>query len=222
MAQLADYDSLITSEHNQQPNYMAMLDTLGQPLVDAQNLSLTLNASFDIDVAYGNQLDVVGKWVGLSRQLAVPITGVYFAWDTNGVGWDQGAWQGQFDPDTGLVSLDDSTYRLFLKAKIGANQWDGTASTWVTIMNYVFQGTGTVISYSDNQDQSMDVLITGTTPSALSLALIKQGYLQLKPSGVRINNYYVTSVPGAPIFAWDASPGSGFDGWDSGAWATLL
>lgn len=222
MASYDDYLSLITSEHNQKPKYMAMLGLFATPLVDDQNLTASLPQKYDLDVAVGNQLDTVGRWIGLSRSLPVPISGVYFSWDAAGVGWDEGVWRSPFDPITGLTALDDETYRLFLKAKVGANHWDGTNAGWQTVMSYVFQGTGTVINYVDSQDMSMDVLITGILPSTLTLTLITQGYLSLKPAGVRINNYYVTSVPGAPIFAWDVMPGTGFGGWDVGAWATPL
>lgn len=222
MASYDDYLSLITSEHNQKPKYMAMLGLFATPLVDDQNLTASLPQKYDLDVAVGNQLDTVGRWIGLSRSLPVPISGVYFSWDAAGVGWDEGVWRSPFDPITGLTALDDETYRLFLKAKVGANHWDGTNAGWQQIMNLVFASTGTVVSYVDNQDMSMDVLITGATPPALSLQLIKQGYLQLKPAGVRINNYFITSVSSTPIFAWDAVPGTGFGGWDEGAWAIPL
>lgn len=217
-----DYLQLITSQHRDRPKFAAMLRLLGDPLVANQNTALNLQQLYDLDVAVGSQLDTLGKWIGLPRQLQTPLAGVYFAWDDPALGWDLGAWKGLGDPDTGVVTLDNETYRLYLRAKIGANHWDGSDEQWQQITNYIFAGTGTVVSYSDNQDMSMDVLITGTMPSALTQGLIKQGYLTLKPAGVRINHYYVSSVPGAPIFAWDALPGSSFAGWDAGAWATPL
>lgn len=219
---LTDYTSLITSEHNQKPKYLAMVSLLAGTLVDIQNTTLGITGGYDLDVAVGDALDTLGRWIGLSRQVVTPITGVYFAWDTDGVGWDQGNWRGPFDPLTGLTTLDDDTYRLFLKATIGANHWDGTIEHWQSVMNYVFTGTGTVISFVDYQDMSMDVVITGVPPSALVKALIRDGYFILKPGAVRINGYFITSVPGTPIFAWDAPGSSSFAGWDTGSWAATL
>lgn len=51
---------------------------------------------------------------------------MYFEWGREAVGWARGSWKGLYDPETGMVRLPDETYRLLLKAKIGANRWDGT------------------------------------------------------------------------------------------------
>ncbi|MGC7970039.1 DUF2612 domain-containing protein, partial [Salmonella enterica] len=72
----------------------------------------TLPFDFDLDQAIGVQLDAVGEWVGISRNITVPLAGVYFSFDIAGLGFDQGVWKGPFDPDTGLTTLDDDTYRL--------------------------------------------------------------------------------------------------------------
>ncbi len=222
MSTVADYSALITSEHAGKPKFSAWLGLLVSGLVDTQNLTSTFSALYDLDVAVDDRLDVCGQWAGLSRYVVTPITGVYFSWDTSGVGWDQGVWEGPFDPVTGVTRLDDETYRMFIRAKIAANHWDGTIQGYQDALAYVFQGTGTVVSLVDHQDMSMDVVFSGTPPSALSQALITQGYLQLKPTTVHINGYYITSVPGAPIFAWDAPGSSSFAGWDTGAWAVTF
>lgn len=222
MAALDDYLALITSAHNQKPKYLEMLETLGSPLVDGQARALALNVAYDIDQATGARLDVLGKWIGLSRTLPAPIEGVYFAWNTAGVGWNEGVWKGPFDPDTGLVTLDDETYRVFLKSKIAVNNWDGRGATWRDLMAFAFSGTGTVIDLVDKQDMSIDVVISGTQPTKLMLELIKRGYLSVKPCGVRINAIYTSSVDGAPIFAWNAGETATFGGWNSGTWAITV
>ena len=112
--------------------------------------------TFDLDLAVGAQLDTVGRWIGLGRRVATPISGVYFALDIEGLGMDQGVWQGPFDPDNGLTVLDDDTYRLLLRAKIGANHWDGTLETSAAILNQIFQG-GTHVLIEDNGDMSVDI-----------------------------------------------------------------
>ena len=84
---------------------------------------------------------------------------------------DQGVWQGPFDPDNGLTVLDDDTYRLLLRAKIGANHWDGTLETSAAILNQIFQG-GTHVLIEDNGDMSVDIGVAGAPPSALFLALL--------------------------------------------------
>ena len=150
MADLTDYTGLITSEHNQRPKFMAVVEALTKPMVALQNLLGGMPDVFDLDKAVGVQLDAVGLWVGIARRVATPLTGVYFSLDTAGVGFDQGNWKGPFDPDTGLTLLDDDTYRLVLRAKIGANHWDGTLGSTAAILNSIFSpGDGPVAVHAD-------------------------------------------------------------------------
>src|ERR1700761_2587677 len=114
---VSKYLDLVTSEHADKPNFNAMIAVLTQPFVDMQNLMASMPGLFDLDTAIGAQLDRVGLWVGISRVLKIPLQGVYFSFDTEGLGWDQGTWKGPFDPADQLVSLGDEPYRRLLRAK---------------------------------------------------------------------------------------------------------
>lgn len=142
MAETSNYTGLITSEHSDKPKYMAMVGAVAQPLVDALNVSQGMPDDFDLDTAIGVQLDQVGLWIGIGRRINTPLTGVYFSFDTVGLGFDQGVWKGPFDPDTGVIELDDETYRLLLRAKIAANHWDGMMETSKPILDAVFNPDG--------------------------------------------------------------------------------
>lgn len=220
MADSSQYTDLITSEHNNRPKFMAVVETLAQPMVDLQNLLSSMPGKFDLDSAVGDQLDTIGIWVGISRNVPVPLSGVYFSLDIDGLGFDQGSWKGPFDPDTGLTRLDDETYRLVIRAKIGANHWDGTLGASKAILDSIFGG-GTFVFIQDNQDMSMTIGIAGVIPSAVFLALLAHGLIPLKPEGVRINIVIVTSVESAPIFGFDMSNDL-VAGFDAGAWGTPL
>lgn len=220
MADIADYTGKITSEHADKPRFTAMVAAVTQCFVDAQNALAGMPASFDLDGAIGKQLDDVGLWVGVSRNVATPLSGVYFSFDTIGLGFDQGVWKGPFDPDTGVTTLDDDTYRLIIRAKIGANHWDGTLVGSKSILDQIFAG-DTRVFIQDNQDMSITVGISGRVPSALFLALLSGGYIPIKPQSVRVNYYLVTSTDGAPLFGFDM--GNDYvAGFDTGAWATPL
>lgn len=216
MADISDYIGLITTEHSDKPKFMAMIEAVVQPMVDALNASQGLPADFDLDAAIGAQLDVVGLWVGISRNVNAPLSGVYFSLDIVGLGFDQGAWKGPFDPDTGIISLDDETYRTLIRAKIGANRWDGTLGQSKQILDLIFSG-DTFVFIEDRQDMSIVLGISGEIPSAVFLALLTAGYIQIKPEGVRMSVYVVTSVSGAPIFGFDMS-NEYVAGFDVGAW----
>ena len=216
-AALTDYTSLITSEHQSAPKFMAMVSLFAQWAVDRRNMLASIPTLYDIDSAVGQQLDRVGEWVGISRNLSLPLTGVYFSLDTTGLGFDQGTWLGPFDPTTGLVSLPDDQYRILLYATIAANNWDGTVPGAYAAWNTVFQPLGYSILISDNQDMTMSVVLVGPSPDAVTLALFTGGYLNLRPAGVGITNYYLPSVPESPVFGFDVETAA-ISGFDVGGW----
>lgn len=187
MADVADYTQLITSEHADKPKFMAMVSAVAGAFVAAQNFLEGMTAAFDLDTAVGAQLDVLGLWIGIPRRINVPVSNVYFAWDTANVGWDQGVWFSAGDPTGSISVLDDDTYRLVLRAKIGANNWDGTIITATPILNSIFGDSGTFVQIYDNGDMSFNVYIKGAEPSALKKALIAGGYIPVKPAGVLVN-----------------------------------
>ncbi|WP_321853109.1 DUF2612 domain-containing protein [Burkholderia cenocepacia] len=217
MADLTEYTALITSEHSDKPRFMATIAALVQPVVDQMNVLESMPSKFDLDNAVGVQLDDVGLWVGVSRKIRTPLTGIYFSFDIAGLGFDQGTWKGPFDPDTGLTVLDDDTYRLVIRAKIGANHWDGTLEQSAAILNSIFD-TDTHVFIEDHQDMSMTIGIAGKVPPATFLALLSGGYIPLKPEGVRVNYTIVTTVDGSPLFGFDMS-NQLVAGFDVGAWS---
>lgn len=184
MAQVSDYNGLITAEHADKPKFMAMVSAVAQCFVDQIDLLQSMQDAFDLDQAVGPQLDAVGLWIGLSRNIAVPIDNVYFSWDTENVGWDQGVWKQPGDSAAGITVMDDGTYRLVLRAKIGSNHWDGSMEKSVPILQSIFSIAGARAKIVDNHDMTMTIYIIGGTFSALSKALIQQGYIPLRPVGV--------------------------------------
>lgn len=217
---LQDYLNLVTSAYQDKPDFIAALTAVLQPLVDQQALLATIPGLYDLDVAVGEQLDVVGVWVGRSRALREPLQNVYFSFDDALLGFDAGVWQGPYDPVSGLVNLPDDPYRNLLKAVIAANHWDGTIPSAYANWQQVFAGTGYVILIVDNEDMSMDIGVVGAVLDPITLALLRAGFLDLRPDGVLINFYFVPSVVGAPIFGFDISTPM-IAGFDTGAWATL-
>lgn len=214
------YTGLITSEHNQRPKFVAAVSTTAQPFVDLQNALLGL--LFDVDTAQGQQLDFVGQWVGQSRNITVPLPDVFFSWGISGLGWGQATWFGPNDVASGLVVLPDDSYRVLLKAKIAANQWDGTVPGAYNIWAIVFAIEGFNLLIQDNQDMTMTMILLSSfflssSVTAVVLALLVNGYLDLRPAGVRITGYFQSSVPGAPLFGWGLNTPA-VAGWGAGAW----
>lgn len=218
MRTLQDYLALIPSANAVQPKFEAFITALCQPGADIQQALLAARDAFNILSAVGVQLDQVGEWVGRSRSILVPITGVFFSLDDATLGLDYGIWYTNYDTN-GLVSLDDTTYRRLLQATIIAAHWDGTI-TKAASAYAILTGDMTSVFIVDNQDMSMTVALAGNLPPPLILSLILGGYVPLKPSGVLVN-YVVTSVSGSPIFGLDVE-NEYVSGLDVGAWGTFV
>lgn len=215
------YENLVTSEHRDKTNFLAMVAKTCQPSADITALYNSIPLLFDVDTSTGQQLDVVGQWVGISRYLSIPLTGVYFALDTLGVGFNEGVWKGPYDSASGLASLPDDYYRLMIKMDILNNMWNGSIEDAYLVAQTVFGPLGYQIFIIDPSNLTMKLGIIGSTvPSAIIKALLANGDLEIKPIGVRITEFVYQSISG-PLFAFDLNTAY-FAGFNTGGWATLI
>lgn len=215
-ADLERFLALLASQHQNKPKLEAALSAAIEPVVENADLSATIPALFDLDLAVGDQLDKTGEWVGVTRYLQVPLTGVYFSFDTDGLGFDEGVWKGPTDPSTGLVALPDEAYRLLLRVRILNNQWDGSIDGAYEIWDTLFEGTGLVVFIEDHGDLTMSLGLLGS-PDALSKAMFLNGLLNVKPAGVRMKSLLFGEPP---LFAFDID-NEYFAGFDEGSWAEV-
>jgi hypothetical protein len=215
---IQDYLNLITSSWAQQPNFTAMISTDVSLPVQVQNLLTSMLSIFDLSLPpVGNQLDIIGQWVGISRNVNIPISGVYFSWNGSdpSLGWNSGSWQPS-DAPTQVTQLPDDAYLTLILAKIAANSWDGTTNGAYAIWDALFP-TYTIL-IQDNQNMSYDLAIIGGLVDALTTALVTGGYIPLRPEGVQVAHYYF-SVDTNPAFAWDIpTPTASLAGWNQGSW----
>lgn len=218
---VADYVERITSWHRGKPQFTATVTALCAPAVELLNFSNALTYAFDLDDAIGIQLDKIGEWIGRSRDILADLDVHFFSWDTFGLGWQEGYWQGAFDPTTGMVKLDDATYRNVLYAKVASNNWDGTLDGMAAIFAAFFPSdTGTNVVIVDNQNMTVDVGLTGAIPGNLFSSILANDYVPFKPVGVDVNVLVVT-VFGAPIFGFGMETDS-ISGFGVGAWGQPL
>lgn len=215
-----DYLNLITSEYQGQPNFAAMIEFFAAVPVQVQTLmnqmsGLAMPSIFDLSTPpVGDQLDILGAWAGISRNVNIPISGVYFSWDgVYTLGWDYGTWQPSSQP-TAIVTLPDDAYLTLILAKIAANNWDGTTNGAYNIWDALFPQFTILIQ--DNCNMSYALGIIGGIVDSLTLALITEGYIQLRPEGVEISEYFV-STDTNPAFCWDIET-TDCQGWNQGSW----
>lgn len=212
-----EYLNLITSEHRLKPKYIEMVGAVADVYVHIQDTLKSLVPRFDVDAAVGSQLDIIGLWAGISRVVSVPISGSFFSWDGSdySVGWDFGIWQSSFN-SSNITILPDDVYRTIIKGKIAANSWDGTTDGAYAIWDRVF--TNITILIQDNYNMSYNLAFVGGIVDTLTATLITQGYIPLKPEGVRVNTYFFP-VDSGPLFGWDLDSDY-VKGWDEGSWAS--
>lgn len=217
MATVSDYVNLIPSANGAQPNFVASVSAALQPFADIQTALAGMLGNYDLDTATGASLDVIGQWVGVPRQLATPVSGIFFSFDDATVGFDRGVWFGPGDSTTGRTALDDETYRLFIRLKIACNNWDGSLGGAQQILNALSTG-GTFVFLQDNFDMSMQIGVSGVVPSVLFVSILQQAKAWLKPAGVALDRVAVTSVSGTACFGFDMN-NSYVAGFDSGNFA---
>jgi hypothetical protein len=182
---LSDYLNLIPQQHREKPKFIATVSTYVSSCIHIQDVMDSTLKEFDIDFAIGKQQDIVNEWIGSSRAIPIPITGLYFTWgDTSLTGWASGLWKSKFDPDTGIEVLNDTEFRRMMKAKTLSNIWKGNLNF---VYNILFEAFFTAVQNTtviDNGDMTMEVQTVGF--SELDIDLLEQGIIILKPVGVGI------------------------------------
>lgn len=161
------YTDLISNYHRGKSLFVEHVNLSTRPLTDVIGELNKLITAFDIDQAEGAQLDIIGEWVGRSRIVKAPISGIYFSFDTDEIGFDQGVWQGPYDPDEGFTSLSDDVYRVILKVKIAINSWDGQNDSIPEILDIALANSGLRMSIVDNQDMTISVWVM-SEPTSLN------------------------------------------------------
>lgn len=169
---------------------------------------------FDIDTAVGPQLDILGKYVGVSRNIGLPVDKPYYNFsDYDGTlrpnGFTdylnpavnaQALWyQYQFS-GTENTALTDTAYRFILKLKIVLNNNDGTLASVMQLLETFFPGT---VALTDNKDMTITYTLTRRTP--VDPEVIK-AFLP-KPMGVGVSyDFFEATAAPATLSLTQSSP----------------
>ncbi|QIP56819.1 DUF2612 domain-containing protein [Hafnia alvei] len=181
------YSELIPSNQRSAPKYHLTIETITDAFSQCLDVANSLITIFDLDKAIGKQLDIIGEWAGRSRRIKAPIDDYFFTLDSPVLGFDYGYWKNRYDSEFGYLDLDDVSYRTILRAKIGANNWDGTCESLPDILDSIYPNGDFNISFIDNGDMTMTVTVKGKKIDNITKEIIKQGYLSIKPLGVTVN-----------------------------------
>jgi hypothetical protein len=193
----AAYANLITSEHNQKPNFMALVGLLTNSIADIVQATQAIQPAFDLDLAVGNQLDIIGLWVGQPRVIetvlvqgffgfADDVAALSFGEETNpsigGVFYEEGA------TAAGSTTLNDAAYLTILKAAIVRNQSSGTRPAIELALQDIF---GVPCSVADNGTLSLAITIP-VPISPTDQALLTALDILPRPAGVAIGSITYT------------------------------
>jgi len=208
MASISDvvkfYTDRMANIYRSKPKASAQMALFVKQML-ADNLVSELNPAYDIDLATGAQLDVIGKYVGVSRDVQVPDTRPYFgfvtadypAGDQNLNGFTiaasvfinaQGIWYRCAFVDQSTSQLPDYSYAQLIKIKIATNFSDDTMQSVQEQISGFFPGQ---LQLRDNQDMTMSYFFGSKFQLPIS---VLKSYLP-RPMGVNI----------------DVSPAIGFD-----------
>jgi hypothetical protein len=190
---IADWTSLVTSEHILQPNFNTMIADTVQPFGDIRATSNSIYTYFVLATATQQQLELIANLMGVQRIIRIGI---------------------------GNYTLSDNELKITIKLKIASNNWDGTTSSAYAIWTLLF---GTQMFYiQDNGDFTMSVIITTAGALILgtlgTLMNVNPTLFLAHPGAVRVR--YIGTNNGLPMFGWGIA-NSTVAGWGTGKWVTV-
>lgn len=219
---MPDYLGLITSEHNDKPKFNAMVEAVTGCFAGAYDVALSIPGLFDLDTAVGAQLDIVGLWVGQSRNIPGVLVVQFFGFSDNPAALSYGeegqpAYGGRFyeegEPIGSTSILGDPEYRMLLRAKIVKNHAKGTTADIIKALTFIFAAPAVVDDTTG--DMSIGVAI-GRELTFVERAILTELDILPRPAGVRIRwmAYYnaegylgFEGQPGAVPFAEEGYTG---------------
>ena len=193
MADSNRYTNLIAGAMREKPKFQQWIYELTQPLEIARQRLAALQKDFDVDTAVGVQLDAVGARVGISRRMDDALTGIYFAFDgLVSEGFDRGTWRQVYGSGNANYVLDDDAYRAVIKAKVLANQWDGSRGGAVEMIRKIcgyfnLNPNAVTITEVDSALMTVTVTMDRTEVPPVVWAVFYQGKIICVPAGVTEN-----------------------------------
>lgn len=203
-AAVKTYKTYLIEQYANAPKAVGTVELMAQTaLIDF--IELTVQDSFNIDTAVGVQLDVLGKYIGFSRQVNFPVQRNFFKFynplfpDRPQVGFTN-----YTDPTVNANSsfylyqyangqiyfVPDDQYRILLKLKIILNHSNNSLAS---IANSLYATFGTNILCIDSQNMILTYFVYAAADPVIKIAL--QAKLLPKPMGVSIGGAYVVPNP---------------------------
>jgi hypothetical protein len=151
---LSEARERVTEQFKDKSVFDKYLELLLYSQIEIQNTLKDLMQLRNIDTAVGAQLDVIGRIVGQERELIAAdlyeffgFVGALTAQPMGELGSSEGGIFYTFGtPLGGNRTLDDETYRKFIKAKIFKNVTASTPEEFISVVNLIFDTDTTYIT----------------------------------------------------------------------------
>ena len=126
----AYYGSLLAYQFRGLPNADRQVQLWASQMT-GENLAASLLTCFDVDRAVGAQLDILGKYVGVARNIGAPVVRPYFGlWTYGETTLLQANYQGTWDPATNTPALSSGSAGQWWVASAAGTSTSPVAATF--------------------------------------------------------------------------------------------
>ena len=230
-----EYVLLLIKEYWEKPKANAEITLQASTWSEIYTGFKAFDEAFDVDLAVGNQLDIIGKIVGIPRIVPFALEKIRFGFDGDDTARgfadlfdediESAPFLDLFENEYTDFQLDDNDYRFFIKAKIAKNVVSAymTSDDRISIQDAIQLSFNGLAYVTDNQDMTLTLYVSPSFDTQ-RLLLIKALDLLPKPQGVR---YKFIIGAGDGIFGFDDDPqalgfGDLFDDTVGGTFASLI
>lgn len=215
-----EYENLLIVQYSDKPKASETISSIVKRFKNNFDLLEQMEDAFDLDNAIGKQLDIIGKIVGISRNVEGVIPKIFFGFDgnVNARGFDSAAFYTLDQQQYTDTQLSDSDYRFFIRMKIAKNHVkatmsDDNGSNMNAVILSMFEGYAYMV---DNKDMTVTIYIENSTKSYLLPYAIS---LDLIPLPQAVGVKYI-SIVARKTFGFSNNPNA--FGFGSGSFARIL
>lgn len=178
------YSDLIIWQYKGKPKAVATFNLIESVFGQAFQELAELRNVLDIENAIGEQLDLVGKHIGISRVINHAVLRKFFGFKQSkqALAFNMGEWYRKRDPLSDSVRLNDKDYRFLLKCQIIKNYQTATIPELIQALRFCF-GKGCLVT--DNGNFTVSITVPMEKLNSFRQFVIKNLDVLPRPAGVR-------------------------------------
>lgn len=205
----------LIKQYYEKPKAKAEIKMLLDSWGDIADFILNFGMNFDIDNAEGEVLDLIGRIVGLNRQVnnIIPIQYFGFSSNVNAKGFWSVSNQNRDSATFFRVNratftpyqLNDAEYRKFLKIKIAKNTCSPylASDDKISLQQVVFNAFDGRAYVGDNKDQSLTIYVSPTIDETTIRLIVN---LDILPRPITFNYRFIIQAEPSQTFGFSINP----------------